>query len=144
MEASFEHPWLGSVRRCGDDQLIAHIDIPTDIRPAARNGDASAEVLIEGATAAADQLALADDAASRVQAALADLNAIKEYAAEHAPGLLARHQLPVPASLSEDLFLEGFTVSASHAEIAFDFGELDMIVVRTDLDGHCLSVSLCP
>ena len=49
MEASFEHPWLGSVRRYGDDQLISRIDIPTDIRPAARNGDASAEVLIEGA-----------------------------------------------------------------------------------------------
>jgi hypothetical protein len=34
--------------------------------------------------------------------------------------------------------------SASHAEIAFDYGALDLIVVRTDLEGNCLSASLCP
>jgi hypothetical protein len=144
MTASFEHPWLDDVRRYGDDQLIAHIDIPAETRPAAHNGDASAEVLIEGAVAAADPLALASDAASRVQAALANLNAVKAYAAEHAPGLLALHRLPVAASLSEDLFLEDFAISASHTEIAFDYGELDMIVVQTDIGGYCLSVSLCP
>jgi hypothetical protein len=144
MAPSFEHHWLGNVRPHGDDQLIARIDIPADIRAAAHNGDASAEVLIEGATAAADPLALASNAASRVQAALANLNAVKAYAAEHAPSLLTWYRLPVPASLSEDLFLEGLTVSASHTEIAFDYGELDMIVVWTDLNGRCLSVSLCP
>jgi len=36
------------------------------------------------------------------------------------------------------------TPSASHAEIAFDYGALDLIVVRTDLEGNCLSASLCP
>ena len=41
--ASFEHPWLGSVRRRGDDQLIAHISVPPAIRPARANGDTDAE-----------------------------------------------------------------------------------------------------
>jgi hypothetical protein len=60
------------------------------------------------------------------------------------PGCQRRSAPLLLGVLSEDLFLEGFTISASHVEIAFDFGELDMIVIRTDLDGHCLSVSLCP
>jgi len=36
------------------------------------------------------------------------------------------------------------TPSASHAEIAFDYGAPDLTVVRTDLEGNCLSASLCP
>jgi hypothetical protein len=142
--ASFEHPWLGSVRRHGDDQLIAHINVPPAIRPARANGDTDAEVLIEGASAAADPRMLADDASARVQAALTCLDAIKAYADEHAPELLTRHQLPAPPSLGENLFLEGFTIAASYTEIAFDYGALDMIVVRAGTDGQCHSVSLCP
>jgi hypothetical protein len=141
-EASLEHPWLGTVRRHGDGQLIAHISIPPAIRPARASGDddASAEVLIEGASATAELPALADDAASRVQAALAALDEIKDYAAEHAPSLLA----PVPASLRDALFLEGFTISGTGTEIAFDYGALDMIVVQADPGGQCHSVVLCP
>lgn len=142
--ASFEHPWLGRVRRHGDDQLIAHIDIPPAIRPARINGDTDAEVLIEEAGATADLPALADNAASRVQSALASLDVIKAYAAEHAPSLLASHRLPAPASLHDDLFLEGFTISGAATEIDFDYGALDMIVVRTSPDGQCTSVRLCP
>jgi hypothetical protein len=138
-EASIEHPWLGTVRRHGDGQLIAFISIPPDLRPARANGDASAEVLIEGASATADLRALADDAASRVRAALAALDAIKDYAAEHAPS-----PLPAPALLRDALFLEGFTVSAAGTEIAFDYGDLDMIVVQADPGGQCRSVVLCP
>ena len=137
--ASIEHPWLGTVRRHGDEQLIAFISIPPGIRPARANGDASAEVLIAGASPTADLPSLADDAASRVQAALAALDAIKDYAAEHAPSLLA-----APASLRNALFLEGFTISATGTEIAFDYGDLDMIVVQADPGGQCHSVVLCP
>jgi hypothetical protein len=143
-EASIEHPWLGTVRRHGDGQLIASIGIPPAIRPARASGDASAEVLIEGAGATADLPALADDAASRVQAALAALDDIKDYAAEHAPGLLAGNRLPAPASLRDALFLEGFAISAAGTEIAFDYGALDMIVVRADPGGQCHCVVLCP
>jgi hypothetical protein len=137
--ASIEHPWLGTVRRYGDGQLIAFISIPPGIRPARANGDASAEVLIEGAGPTADLPTLADDAASRVQAALAALDEIKDYAAEHAPSLL-----PVPAPLRDALFLEGFTISAAGTEIAFDYGDLDMIVVLANPSGQCHSVVLCP
>ena len=121
-EADIEHPWLGTIRRHGDGQLIASISIPPAIRPAS----ASAEVLIEGASATADLPALADEAASRLQAALAALDEIKDYAAEHAPGLLADNRLPVPASLRDALFLEGFTITGNGTEIAFDYGALDM------------------
>lgn len=143
-EASIEHPWLGTVRRHGDGQLIAFISIPPAIRPARASGDASAEVLIEGASATADLPALADEAASRVQAALAALDEIKDYAAEHAPGLLAGNRPPVPASLRDALFLEGFTISGTGTEIAFDYGALDMIVVQADPGGQCHSVIICP
>jgi hypothetical protein len=112
-EAGIEHPWLGTTRR-GDGQLIASISIPATIRPARASGDASAEVLIEGASATADLPALADAAASRVQAALAALDEIKDYAAEHAP-LLADNRLPVPASLRDALFLEGFIITGTPA-----------------------------
>ena len=94
-------------------------------------------------SAPADPRMLADDASARVQAALTFLDAIKAYAAEHAPKLLTRHQLPAPPSLGENLFLEGFTIAASYAEIAFDYGALDMIVVRASTDGQCHSVR-CP
>lgn len=143
-EASIEHAWLGTVRRHGEGRLIAHISIPPAIRPARASGDTSAEVLIEGVSETADLLTLADNASSRVKAALATLNAIKDYAAEHAPGLLASNRLPVPASLRHALFLEGFTISGSATESAFDYGALDMIVVRSDPSGQCRSVSLCP
>ena len=99
---------------------------------------------IEGASATADLPALADEAASRVQAALAALDEIKDYAAEHAPGLLADNRLPVPASLRDALFLEGFTITGNGTEIAFDYGALDMIVVQADPGGQCYSVTLCP
>jgi hypothetical protein len=97
-----------------------------------------------GPGATADLPALADEAASRVQAALAALDEIKDYAAEHAPGLLAGNRPPVPASLRDALFLEGFTISGTGTEIAFDFGDLDLIVVQADPGGHCHSVVLCP
>jgi len=143
-EAGIEHPWLGTIRRHGDGQLITSISIPPAIRPARASGDASAEVLIEGASATADLPALADEAASRDQAALAALDEIKDYAAEHAPGLLADNRLPVPASLRDALFLEGFTITGNGTEIAFDYGALDMIVVQADPGGQCYSVTLCP
>ena len=88
-EDSLEHPWLGTIRRHGHGQLIARIEIAPTIRPARNNGETDAEVLIEEACAAADLLALADHAASRVQAALAALDEIRDYAAGHAPSLLA-------------------------------------------------------
>lgn len=124
-EAGIEHSWLGTIRRHGDGQLIASISIPSAIRPAGASGDASAEVLIEGASATADLPALADEAASR-------LDEIKDYATEHAPGLLTDNRLPAPASLRDALFLEGFTIIGNGSEIAFDYGALDMIVVQAD------------
>ena len=83
-------------------------------------------------------------AASRVQAALAALDEIKDYAAEHAPSLLTDNRLPVPASLRDTLFLVGFTITGTGTEIAFDYGALDMIVVQADPGGQCHSVVLCP
>jgi hypothetical protein len=107
-EAGIEYPWLGTIRRHGDGQLIASISIPPAIRPARASGDA------------------------------------KDYAAEHAPRLLADNRLPVPASLRDALFLEGFTITGNGTEIAFDYGALDMIVVQADPGGQCYSVTLCP
>jgi hypothetical protein len=85
-----------------------------------------------------------DDVQGAVEVAVAALDEIKDYAAEHAPGLLADNRLPVPASLRDALFLEGFTITGNGTEIAFDYGALDMIVVQADPGGQCYSVTLCP
>ena len=58
--------------------------------------------------------------------------------------ILADNRLPVPASLRDALFLEGFTITGNGTEIAFDYGALDMIVVQADPGGQCYSVTLCP
>jgi hypothetical protein len=143
-EVLFQHPWLGNLWSHGQNELLGHIDVPPAIRPARNDGQTDAEVLIE-IGARQDLPALVDDAAERVQAALADLAAIKTYAIEHAPGDWRQHyQTTDPTPLLDRLFLEGFTISAAYTEIAFDFGDLDLLVVRTDPSGHRQTVYLAP
>jgi hypothetical protein len=140
-----EHPWLGTLRRYGDDQLLGHIEIDPGIRPARLNGQTDAEVLI--AVGSMEGLELDSAlvfATERIQAALADLEQIKAFALAQSPGEWRRYFEAVDTTpLMDRLFLEGFTVvSPTEIEISFDFGDLDMLIVRVDSRGRGQDVFL--
>jgi hypothetical protein len=147
-EVVVQHPWLGTVRRYGEDQVIASIEIDPAIRPARMNGETDAEVLITaGSSLSGSALdTVLEAAVERIRAALADLDGIKVFALAHAPGGWRRHYEAIEGpSLEECLFLEGFTVvSPAEMEVSFDFGDLDMLIVRLDARGHGRDVQIVP
>ena len=139
MEVVTRHPWLGEVRRYGEDQLLAAIDIDPAVRPARLNGETDAEVLIAVAPALSGSAldAVLAQAAEGIRAALANLDSIKSFALEHAPGDL-HYDYPEVAEtpLEERLFLAGFRVTSSaEMEVSFDFGDSDTLVVQLDARG---------
>jgi len=138
-EVVVQHAWLGTVRPHGEDRLLASIEIDPAVRPARMHGQTDAEVLItaeRGLSGPALGTVL-DTSAERIRAALADLDRIKAFALVHAPGGWRRHYEAVEGpSLEERLFLESFAVvSPVEMEVDFDFGDLDMLVVRLDARG---------
>lgn len=133
------HSWLGEVRRYGEDQLLAAIDIDPAVRPARLNGGTDAEVLIAAAPALSGSAldAVLAQAAEGIQTALANLDSIKSFALQHAPSDL-HYDYPEVAEtpLEERLFLEGFRVTSSaEMEVSFDFGDSDTLVVQLDAHG---------
>ncbi|MBF9132122.1 hypothetical protein I0C86_24680 [Plantactinospora sp. S1510] len=140
MEVVAHHSWLGEVRRYGENQLLATINIDPAVRPARLNGETDAEVLIEVAPALGGSAldAVLEQAADGIRAALADLDSIRSFALAHAPNDL-HYDYPEAsaAPLEERLFVEGFTVTASaKIEVSFDFGDSDMLVIQLDAHGH--------
>lgn len=133
------HFWLGEVRRYGEDQLLATIDIDPAVRPARLNGETDAEVLIAVAAALSGSAldAVLAQATEGIRAALADLDSIKSFALAHTPSDL-HYDYPEVAGtpLEERLFLEGFRVASSaEMEVIFDFGDSDTLVVQLDAHG---------
>ena len=147
-EQVFEHRWLGRLRRYGKDQVIGHIDIDPNVRPARLKGGSDAEVLVTvGPVCDGSEFdAILESAVRRIRAALADLENIKVSAVALAPANWRRHYENADARpLIERLFLEGFDViSPSEMEIAFDFEDLDLLVVRVDADGQAGEAHLHP
>jgi hypothetical protein len=140
VEVVARHSWLGEVRRYGEDQLLATIDIDPAIRPARLNGETDAEVLIAAAPALSGSAldAVLAQAAAGIRAALADLDSIKSFALAHAPSDL-HYDYPEVAEtpLEERLFLESFTVTSSaEMEVSFDFGDSATLVVKLDAHGR--------
>lgn len=139
-EVDVQHPWLGTVRRHGEGRMLASIEIDPAVRPARMNGQTDAEVLItvEPGLRGPALDAVLEMSAERIRIALADLDGIKAFALAHAPGWWRRHYEAVEGpSLAERLFLEGFAVvSPVEMEVDFDFGDLDMLVVRLDARGR--------
>jgi hypothetical protein len=147
-EVVVQHPWLGTVRRHGEDQMLASIEIDPAIRPARMNGQTDAEVLITaepGLSGPALDTVL-ETSAERIRAALADLDGIKVFALAHAPDGWRRHYGAIAGPpLEERLFLEGFAVvSPVEMEVDFDFGDLDMLSVRLDVRGRGRDVRIVP
>jgi hypothetical protein len=137
---ALQHPWLGVMWPHGADQLLAQIEIDPVIRPARANGETDAEVLITLGSAQSDAAldTVLATAVERIRAALADLDSIRAFAVEHAPRDWRRHYEAIEGlPLRERLFVESFAVtSPTEMEISFDFGDLDMLVVRVDAQGR--------
>jgi hypothetical protein len=144
VEVAARHSWLGEVRRYGEDQLLATIDIDPAIRPARLNGETDAEVLIAAAPDLSGSAldAVLAQATERIRAALANLDSIKSFALTHAPSDLHYYYPEVAETpLRDRLFLEGFTVTTSaDMEVSFDFGDLDTLVVQLDEQGRSWDV----
>ncbi|UXX91418.1 hypothetical protein N7U49_01850 [Streptomyces sp. AD2-2] len=147
-EADVKHPWLGTVRRHGEGQMLALLQVDPAVRPARMNGQTDVEVLItvEPGLNGPALDAVVEMSAERIRIALADLGDIKAFALAHTPGGWRRHYEAVErTSLEDRLFLEGFAiVSPVEMEVAFDFGDLDMLVVRLDARGRGRDVRIAP
>lgn len=77
---------------------------------------------------------------------LTGLAAIKKDAIAGAPSGWVEHYDAWPGPpLLERLFLESIEVDDHlNVSLAFDFGDLDMLLVRLDTRGACTSADLCP
>lgn len=140
--------WLGPLWRHGDHELIGSISIDPTVRPARHNGATDAEVLLDiGPTTPEPELsARVSLAAARIRAALANLDQIQQFAVDHAPADWRRYyQAQGATPLIERLFLDGFEVSqALDVAACFDFGDLDMLIVKVDSSSRGISVELRP
>jgi hypothetical protein len=142
------HAWLGPLYRNGTQELIGSIALDPIVRTARQNGGHDVEILLEvNAVSPGPQLnAHVDACASRIQRALDRLPEHLQYAVDHAPAEWLRHVGTQPGpSLIQRLFLEGIEVSLLLCvSLAFDFGDLDMLMVRLDEQGHGDRVFLRP
>ena len=140
------HSWLGPLYQHGDQELIGSIELDPAIRPPRDNGDRDTEVFLEvGAIAPGPELdAHLDACAARIRQALDRLPDLKRYALDHAPSGWVQYYAAQPGlPLADRLFLEGFQVSRQLLiSLAFDFGDLDLFVVRLDRAGNGEAVFL--
>lgn len=140
VEVVARHPWLGVVRWFGSGELLARIEIDPSVRSARANGRTDAEVLIAADPGVSgDALtALLDLAARRVQGVLAALEQVKADALACVPAAWREHfEAAGPVALVQLLFVEGFWLDRGGAmRVAFDFGDLDLLVVQLDEHGR--------
>ncbi len=139
------HRWLGELRRYGENELIGSVDIDPGIRAPRRNGARDIEVLLH-APAAMTGAALrehADCCAERIGAALARLEAIKQFAVQHAPPGWVQQYAPASGTPAGVLFLDGVETGAPDGTLlVFDYGDLDQLVTRVDDQGNGVEVYL--
>ena len=140
------HSWLGSLYRNGDQELIGSIELDPAIRPPRDNRDRDAEVLLEvGAIGPGPELdAHLDACTARIRQALDRLPDLKHYALDHAPPGWVQYYAAQPGlPLADRLFLDGLQVSRQLlVSPDFDFGDLDLLVVRLDPAGNGETVFL--
>jgi hypothetical protein len=140
------HAWLGPLHRNGDQELIGSIELDPAIRPPRNNGGRDAELLLEvNVIAPGPELSAQLDAcAMRIRQALDRLPDLKRYALDRAPADWARYCTARPGPPPPDrLFLEGLQVSKQLlVSLAFDFGDLDLLIVRLDHSGNGAEVTL--
>jgi len=142
------HSWLSTMYRNGDRELVGSIELDSADRPPRHNGDRSAEILVEvGLDTAGPELSEHLDAcADRIRHALDHLPELTRYVCRHAPREWVRYQSAQPGSqLIDRIFLDGFEVSSQGlVSLAFDFGDLDMLILRLDRQGSGQAVLLRP
>jgi hypothetical protein len=131
------HSWLGPLYRNGTQELIGSIELDPAVRAPRHNGARDAEILLEvpHTSSPGPELDVHVDAcAVRIRRAWERLPELKHYAVDHAPPEWVRQCTADPGPpLIERLFLDGIEVSPLlRVSLAFDFGDLDMVMVLLD------------
>jgi hypothetical protein len=140
------HPWLGPLYRNGDQELTGSIGLDPAIRPPRNNGSRDIEIVLEAGMIepGPDLDAHLGACAARIGKALGRLPDLKRYALDHAPPGWVRDCPAQPGPpLAGRLFLEGLQVSRQLlVSLDFDFGDLDLLIVRLDDEGNDEAVFL--
>ncbi len=140
------HSWLGPMYSNRNWELAGSIQLDPAIRPPRKNGKRDAEIIVEvEVTMPGPQLSdHLDTCANRIRQALDHLPDLKCYACRHAPAEWLRSQTAQPGPrLIDRLFLDGLEVSSQMGlSLAFDFGDLDMLVLQLDQHGNGREVLL--
>jgi len=137
--------------RNGTQELIGSIDLDPAVRAPRHNGARDAKILLEVACIFSPGSELdghVDACAVRIRRALERLPELRHYAVDHAPPEWVRQGAAEPGPpLIERLFLDGIEVSPLlRVSLAFDFGDLDMLMVLLDdkEDGQQVSLRTIP
>jgi hypothetical protein len=142
------HAWLGPMYRNGAQELVGPIDLDPAARAPRHNGAQDAEILLEVQTGSPGKEldTHVDACAVRIRRALERLPELKRYAVDRAPPEWVRYCAAEPGPpLIERLFLDGIEVSPLlRVSLAFDFGDLDMLMVGLDDQGDGERVWLRP
>ena len=142
------HPWLGELYRHGQRELRGSIDVDPAVRLPRANGGRDVEILLELADTdrGPGLQAFVEYCAGRIMTVLTDLPSTKRHAVEHAPQGWSEHDVTQPGGpLIDRLFLEGIEVDRERRmSVLFDFGDLDLLVVRLDGHGQAESVLVQP
>ena len=140
------HSWLGPLYRNGDQELIGSIELDPAIRLPRSNGGRDIEILLEAGMIepGPDLETHLGACAARISKTLDRLPDLKRYALDHAPPGWVRDCAAQPGPpLADRLFLEGLQVSRQLlVSLAFDFGDLDLLIVRLDHEGNGEAVFL--
>jgi hypothetical protein len=140
------YSWLGPLYRNGDQELIGSIELDPAIRPPMSNGGRDIEILLDAGTIepGPDLETHLGACAACISKTLDRLPDLKRYALDHAPPGWVRDCGTQPGPpLADRLFLEGLQVSRQLlVSLAFDFGELDLLMVRLDHEGNGEAVFL--
>lgn len=140
------HSWLGPMYSNGNWELAGSIQLDSAIRLPRKNGKRDAEIIVEvEVTMPGPQLSEhLDTCANRIRKALDHLPDLKCYACQHAPAEWLRSQTAQPGPrLIDRLFLDSLEVSSQmKLTVAFDYGDLDMLVLQLDQHGKAREVLL--
>jgi hypothetical protein len=141
------HPLLGSLRWLESGELAGSVEIEPSISPPRASGRRDAELALHVPAALSGE-ALNDHVgrcAIRIRDALARLDSLTDFTAEHAPDSWQAQYPAGSETRATVLFLDGVEVDQDlKLTLVFDFGDLDQLVTRLDDQGNAAVTQLRP